>query len=57
MWVFALTKGLHKGKPIALLAFLANVRDTLNKIGVCEEEAVWVLAYLLNVGGEKVHEA
>lgn len=37
-------------KPIALLAFLANLRYTSDHYGECERKAVRVIAYFLRHG-------
>lgn len=43
-------------KPIALLAFSAELKDPLNNCSVCEEKAVRVLVYLLSGGAEELNE-
>lgn len=44
-------------KPIALLAFLADRKDSLHNCGLCESENVQVPANLLSGGAQKVDDA
>lgn len=42
--------------PIALLTFIANLKDTFGSCGVREIEAVRGLQYMLSDKAKKVHE-
>lgn len=42
--------------PIAVRVFLANLKDTFDKCGVCKSEAAPVLAYFLIDGDKKVYK-
>lgn len=43
----SLLKNFTEEKPIAPLILVASLKDTSDNCGLCESEAVWVLAYLL----------
>lgn len=46
MGLYPTIKDFTREKLIALLAFLTNFMDTFDNHGICEGEAVRVLAYL-----------
>lgn len=49
-------RNFTRKKAIALLAFVADLKDTFDNCSVCEVEALWVPACMLSDGAKEMYE-
>lgn len=56
-WFYAVLENFAREEPIAILVPLANLEDNFNNCGVCEGDAIRILACFLSHGSKESYKS